>query len=135
MKNDKNETLILDSNPLGRFAGFYDLPGGRIEVDEFTTPLSDIIKREVIEEVGEINFILNPKPVAVGRHLTPASISKSGSDIRVLYLFFEAKYISGEITISHEHASFKWVDFSKENPKKFLTTGNLEGMEMYLSKD
>lgn len=134
IKNNKGEILLLKADSKGSFAGFYDLPGGRIDIDEFATPFSDIVKREIIEEVGDIEFALSSKPVAIGRHLIPASLSKIGSDIHVLYLFFEAKYLSGDISISSEHAGFKWADFSKEEPAKLLKSGNLEGIEMYLSK-
>lgn len=134
LKNEKNEILLLEANLEGSFANYYDLPGGRIDTDEFTTPFFDIIKREIIEEIGDINFTLNIKPVAVGRHLAPATITKKDHDIHVLYLFFEAQYINGEINISNEHINYKWVDFSKEEPAKFFKSGNLEGIEMYLSK-
>jgi len=134
IKNDNGEILLLNADPQGSFAGFYDLPGGRIDTDEFTTPFFDIIKREISEEVGDIKYSLSSKPVAVGRHLIPASMSKNGSDIHILYLFFEAKHISGEITISNEHIGFKWADLTKEEPAKLLKSGNLEGIEMYLAK-
>jgi len=84
--------------------------------------------------VGSIKFVLGPKPVAVGRHVIPASMSKNESDIHILYLFYEAKYINGEIGISNEHIGFKWVNFKKEEPAKLLKSGNLEGIKMYLSK-
>ena len=134
IKNENGEILLLNADPKGSFAGFYDFPGGRIDNDEFNTPFFDIIKREVLEEVGNIKFILSSKPVAVGRHLIPASMSKNDSDIHILYLFFEAKYLSGDINISNEHIGFKWADLSKEKPAKLLKSGNLEGIEMYLSK-
>jgi 8-oxo-dGTP pyrophosphatase MutT (NUDIX family) len=134
IKNEKGEILLLNADPKGSFAGFYDFPGGRIDTDEFTTPFADIIQREMSEEIGNIKFVLNSKPVAVGRHLIPASMSKNGSDIHILYLFFEAKYISGDINISNEHTGFKWADFSKEDPAKLLKSGNLAGIEMYLAQ-
>jgi 8-oxo-dGTP diphosphatase len=134
LKNDKGEILLLKANLEGSFAGYYDFPGGRIDTDEFSTPFSDIIKREIIEEVGNINFTLDTKPVAVGRHLAPAAITKKDHDIHVLYLFFEAQYINGEINISNEHIGYKWVDFSKNEPAKLLKSGNLEGLKMYLTK-
>jgi len=134
IKNARGEILLLNADPKGSFAGFYDFPGGRIDTNEFTTPFFDIIKREILEEIGNIKFVLSPKPVAIGRHLVPASMSKNGSDIRILYLFFEAKYMSGEIVISNEHTGFKWTNFSKEDPTKLLKSGNLEGVKMYLSE-
>jgi 8-oxo-dGTP diphosphatase len=133
LKNKKNEVLLLGSLPTGSFAGYYDLPGGRIDTDEFTTPFSGVIKREVNEEIGNVKFTLNPKPVGVGRHLLPAAHSATGSEIHILYLFFEAKYLKGEIKISPEHTGFKWVDLSKEKLSKLFKSGTLEGMKMYFS--
>lgn len=133
--NDKGEALLLKALPKDTYAGFYDLPGGRIDVGEFNTPLPDILKREVREEVGDIQYTLNPVPVAVGRHLIPANISSSGQDKHVLYLLYEGKYQSGEIKTSHEHTAYRWIDLKKEDPAKLLKSGNLEVLRMYLTRD
>lgn len=134
VKNNKGEILFLKAIPEGSYAGCYDLPGGRIETHEFATPLYDILQREIQEEIGDVKLIIRSKPVATGRHCIPASVTKKGYDIHVFYIFYEAKYISGKITISSEHTDFKWIDISKEKPKKFLISGILEGIQMYLSK-
>jgi 8-oxo-dGTP diphosphatase len=135
LKNSAGEILLLKArDDHGTYVGFYDLPGGRIDVGEFTTPLPDILRREIDEEIGEVKYKLNPKPVAVSRHLIPANISSLKRDVHVLYLLYEADYISGEITISHEHTGYKWVNLTKENPARYLKLGNLEGMQMYLVK-
>lgn len=134
IKNNKGEILFLKAIPEGSYAGCYDLPGGRINTDEFTTPYLDILKREIAEEIGSVKLTIHAKPVALGRHCVPASLSRKRKEIHVLYLFFEAKYISGKITISSEHTNFKWIDISKEKPKKFLISGILEGIQMYISK-
>ena len=47
LKNDVNEILALKAVDSGRFAGFYDLPGGRIDVDEFRTDFGEILAREI----------------------------------------------------------------------------------------
>lgn len=135
IKNDKDEILALGCPPYGSFAGFYDFPGGRVDVDEFSTPLTDIIKREIKEEIGDIEYELNSTPVSVGRHLLEARFSGLSKDIHVLYLFFEATYISGDIRISHEHSGYQWFDIGKNEPAKLFKSGNLEGIKMYLSKN
>ncbi len=35
LKNNKGEVLILKSLMGGSYEGFYDLPGGRINIDEY----------------------------------------------------------------------------------------------------
>ena len=134
LKNKRGEILALKAVPHGSYAGFYDLPGGRIDVDEFKTDLADIIAREVAEELGGVQFKLSSKVVAVGRHIIPSSLTKNGKDVHVLYLFFEAKYLGGEIKTSAEHTGFAWLDLKKIKPAKYFTSGILEGVRMYLNK-
>jgi 8-oxo-dGTP pyrophosphatase MutT (NUDIX family) len=135
LKNNKNEILALNGHPRGSFAGFYDLPGGRINEDEFTTSFIDIIQREAKEEIGDIKMIINSKPVAIGRHLIPASMTSEKEDLHVLYVFFEATLIEGEIKISSEHDGFKWIDIKKSQPAKLFKSGILDGINMYLGVD
>lgn len=71
LKNNRGEVLALKANRGGSYKGFYDLPGGRINIDEFETPLENIIKREVAEEIGNVKFKINLKPVALGRNENP----------------------------------------------------------------
>lgn len=86
------------------FEGDIDLPGGRIEVGEEETPLEDIIVREVKEELGQdVEFRLGP-PLFVNRVFRRV-------DKRLIFVVvFDAKYISGNITLSDEHKSYEWVD-------------------------
>lgn len=134
IKNDKDEILALGCPPDGSFAGFFDFPGGRVDKHEFTTPLTDIIKREIKEEIGDIKYKLNSKPVSVGRHLLKSKFSGLPEDVHVLYLFFEATYTGGDVSISHEHINYQWFDMKKNEPAKLFKSGNLEGINMYLSK-
>ncbi len=132
LRNAKGEVLFLEAQNRDTYAGYYDFPGGRINEDEFTVPLPEIVRREVREEIGDVEYELNPKPVAVGRHLIPADISKHKRDVHVLYLLYEGVYQGGDITISHEHQGYKWLDPRAIDLTKYLKSGNLEVMQMYL---
>jgi 8-oxo-dGTP pyrophosphatase MutT (NUDIX family) len=134
LKNSEGKILALKAVHNGSYAGFYDLPGGRIDTDEFKTDFSNIIAREVVEEIGNVEFQIQQNPVAVGRHLIPASMTSSGKDIHVLYLFFEAHYGGGELKISSEHAGYQWLDLAKIDPAEYFTSGILEGIRMYIGK-
>jgi len=134
LKNNKGETLILEAVLDGSLAGYYDLPGGRINTDEFGANFNEILKRETKEEIGDVGFQINPAIVAFGRHLIPSSISPSGKDVHVLYLFFEGEYINGDMKISNEHTDSKWVDLKKIELEKYFTSGILEGIQMYVEK-
>lgn len=135
LNNDKGETLILECENGGRFVGFHDLPGGRMEKDEFKISFEEIIKREITEELGEIEYKLTLKPVALGRMENPKRESPLGGPIHWLFIFFEAKYIGGDIKISEEHTGFKWKKLTKENVESLFLLANLEGAKMYLEAE
>jgi 8-oxo-dGTP pyrophosphatase MutT (NUDIX family) len=130
LKNSQGEILGLKSLDNGSYAGFYDLPGGRIDTDEFRIDFSKILDREIKEEIGDITYHINTTPVAVGRHLVPASMTSAKQDIHILYLFFEAEYIKGDLRISNEHLGYKWFNLQDEELTKYFTSGILEGIEM-----
>ncbi len=133
LKNDKGEVLILNAIRGGTFEGFYDLPGGRIDVDEFRIDFEDILKREINEELGEIKVDISSIPISIGRHLIPASLSSTGSEMHVLYLFFEGCYLSGDIKISEEHLGYKWVNLKEIVLDEYFNSGILEGMKRYVN--
>lgn len=135
IKNSAGQILGLEGAAGGTYDGFYDLPGGRIDVDEFQKPIEEILKREVSEELGDVEVFINQTPVAMGRHLilkhhTSAKIK----DIPVMYIFFEAEILSGEINVSNEHQSLKWIDLTEQEINKYFISGLLEGLKMYLLK-
>jgi len=132
LKNKEGEALILNGHPKGSCAYFYDLPGGRIDKDEFTVPLTEITRREVIEEIGNVEMTIDPKPVALGRHFVPASMASENTDLRILCVFFEAAFIGGDIVVSKEHDGFRWVNLAEIELEKFFVSGILEGIRMYL---
>jgi len=134
LTNQKGETLLFKCVENGSFAGFYELPGGRIDVDEFAAPLIDIVERELHEEVGEVQFDLHQQPVALGRHQIQPEFTEDKKATRVLYVFFEAELLSGEVVISDEHIGFEWVKLSGIELEKYFKSGILEGIKMYLGK-
>ncbi|MDD5750380.1 MAG: NUDIX hydrolase [Candidatus Pacebacteria bacterium] len=132
LKNDKGEILGLKAARGGSYEGFYDLPGGRIDFDEFTTPFEDIIRRELREEIGDVEFDLVLKPIGLGRNTNPNKESPLGGNVHIFNVFFEAVYKSGEIKISEEHKGLKWINLEKETLNQFFKFAILEGAIMYL---
>ncbi|MFH0780307.1 MAG: NUDIX domain-containing protein [Parcubacteria group bacterium] len=134
IKNDKNEILILKGLLSGSYAKFYDLPGGRIDDNEFNMPFDKILIREIGEEIGKVKIKLNMKPVALSRHMIPARLTASKKALRILHVFFEAKLLAGKIKISDEHLGYRWQKITKRNIKQYFCTGILEGVREYLKK-
>ena len=77
---------------------------------------------------------INSKPVAIGRHLIAAHLTRAARDLHVLYIFFEATLIGGDLKISDEDTGQTWLDLNTIDPKDYFTSGLLEGIEMYLSQ-
>lgn len=134
--NADGKLLALKAVDTGSIAGFYDLPGGRIDTEEFETPYVIILKREITEELGEnLDVEIRSTPVAVGRHLIPARLSRAGKDVRVLMVFFEAYYQGGDFMMSSEHKGMEWLNLKTINPEEYFTSGILQGVRMFLASD
>lgn len=134
LKNPIGQTLILKTPDDQDFCGLYDLPGGRIDMSEFLLSFAEVIDREIKEEVGDIAYRLDPRPVALGRHLIKAQYSSDKVDKQILYVFFAAEYQGGEIRISPEHCDYKWLDLSEIKLEDYFMSGILEGAKIYLNK-
>lgn len=127
LMNSKKEVLILKATDDSISAGYYDLPGGRINIDEFNSSFSIIVKREIAEELGNIQYTFCDNLVAASRNVN----TKTGN--RILHLFFKAEYLSGELKISEEHLGYKWIDLKAVELDKYFSLGILEGVKMYIS--
>lgn len=128
LRDSEGRVLAMKCVPQSSKAGYYEFPGGRIDEDEFRTPLTNVLARELAEELGPTaKFLIHPKPVAVGRHLLP----KTG--IHVLMLFFEVDFLGGEVAISDEHDGMTWLDLPAIQTEQYFTSGDREGIEMYLA--
>lgn len=96
----QNKYLVLqrslkdDSNP-----GKWDFPGGNIGEGE---DLNTALAREVFEEAGLTIKIIRP--------LKLKSFVSKKNCIAVVY---ETEYVSGDVKISDEHNTFKWVSFEE----------------------
>ena len=131
LKNDKGEILALKAVADSTLAGFYDFPGGRIGQSEFETDYTEIIRRELQEELGaNAKFEFNLKPVAFGRHHYFSK--RQNKEVRAFWLVFEGKYLGGEIKISPEHTGFAWLDFSNIKAEDYFVSAPLEAVKRYL---
>lgn len=125
LENTAGEFLVLGARDDGIFVGFHDLPGGRIGANELNKSWSEIIQRELREEIGEVNFQLNQQPLGMG-------VFTSSSGAPVLCLLFRAKYLGGVIEISSEHTSWQWLDLCKEKLEEIFLFGLLDAVKMAL---
>ncbi|MEK7659227.1 MAG: NUDIX hydrolase [Patescibacteria group bacterium] len=100
----KGDDFLFLTDSVGKH---FDLPGGRIDDIEHTTPLTEVIVREVGEELGEsIKYKLGKPVFQFRRHF-------ESKGLHIFLTVYEAEYLSGEIKLSAEHSNFQWI-----NPRK-----------------
>ena len=112
----------------------WDLPGGRIRKHEFETPLPDVIKRKMDEEVGgHVKYEVG-QPVVMMRHERVEQMSGDETDptIRIFAVGYEAELLEGEPRLGDHHVEKEWVDIKTFKPEEYFAGGWLKGVEEYL---
>jgi 8-oxo-dGTP pyrophosphatase MutT (NUDIX family) len=125
LKNNVGQILALESERKGELSGFYDLPGGRIDKKEIGFPFESSIDREVVEEIGDIQFIINSRPIFA------TTWQLANYPHPFIYIYYEGQYKSGDIKISNEHISYKWVDLNEQELKKHFTKWHYKALSEY----
>ena len=119
--------LILRDN-----FGDWDLPGGRIKKDEFDTPLEQVIKRKMSEELGDSITYTVGKSVVFMRH-ERVEHTEGNPTVRIFAVGYEATLESGEVQLSDRHPEILWVDPNNFKPENYFTGGWLKGVQEYLN--
>jgi 8-oxo-dGTP diphosphatase len=132
VKNKQGEILILKDPPDGMLYGNWDLPGGRIFCEEVEASFSEILDREIKEELGDkVNITVDSTVAAVGRqHWYPDPTT--GREEHRIWLFFEGEHQGGPIIISSEHERYQWVRLDEINMEEYFMGAALEGIREYL---
>lgn len=128
LKNDKNEMLLLKavSNNTD-WHDTWDIPGGRINVDEINLPFHEIVDREIKEEVGDIIYELRKDPVSLSMH------DQGSTTNGRFFILFEATYKSGEIKLCEEHSDHSWFKISTDTVKENFHESLRRLMENYIN--
>lgn len=92
--------LVMHNN--GVKADLWELPGGRMEFGETA---EETLKREIMEETG---LIVSPIKLLDTWNLNKVDRQITG----IIYL---CSIEEGEVTLSEEHDSFKWIKADKES--------------------
>lgn len=129
--NDKKQLLLLkDVN----HPKWWDVPGGRLNVQEYDIDLAEAVQREVDEELGaDIKLDISRKPAVLGRLRLFDPILQQPVYRRVFVVCYEAKYLGGEIKLSDEHTDYKWVDIDSFNPTDQFKPGLERAIRQWLT--
>ncbi len=129
LEDGKGNLLVLKD----RF-GDYDLPGGRLLLDEFSLPLEQVVARKMQEELGaEVMYSLG-KPVVHMRHERDEVLQSGKKEKRRIFAVgYTAEYDGGEITLGKNHERYEWVSLRTFRPAQYFTGGWLRGVQDYLA--
>lgn len=110
-------------------SGEGDLPGGRMNEDEFFGDWIESLQRELDEELGNsFKLRIDPEVRLVHKHRVNLG------NHPCIILGYDCEYLSGEIQISEEHDYFQWVDVRNYDPSVLFSEFMLEAMQKYLSR-
>ncbi|PJZ67023.1 NUDIX hydrolase [Leptospira wolffii] len=117
-----SELLILRD----RKSGFGDLPGGRMNEDEFYGDWLESLSRELKEEMGEdCKIKIHPKPILIHKHRV-----NDGNHPCVI-VAYHGEFLSGEIKLSDEHDYIAWVDAISYDPSQLFFEYMLDAIRLY----
>lgn len=123
----KDNSLLIMKDKFGE----WDLPGGRIKKDEFNTPLDQIIKRKMSEEIGNnVEYEIN-QPVVFFRHQRE-EVDLNREIVRIFAVGYEGVLKSGQVKMSDMFTEMKWVNLKTFKPEEYFKGGWLKGVQDYL---
>jgi ADP-ribose pyrophosphatase YjhB (NUDIX family) len=114
----RNELLVVRESA----TGLWELPGGRIDVGEEHVPQTEVLARELREELGE-GFRVAMGPLAA------TWIRRRPTDF-VFLVGRLCRHVDGEPSLSHEHDGAGWVD-ERSWRSLALAPGYPEGIEEF----
>ncbi|EPG74066.1 NUDIX domain protein [Leptospira fainei serovar Hurstbridge str. BUT 6] len=117
-----SELLILRD----RKSGYGDLPGGRMNEDEFYGDWQESLSRELAEEMGNrCEIKVHPRPLFVHKHRV------SEGNHPCVIIAYHAEFIGGEIMLSDEHDFISWVDAKTYDPRGLFFEYMLDAILLY----
>ncbi len=110
-------------------SGYGDLPGGRMDQNEFYEDWMKSIEREIREELGEdVSITVDQKPFLIHKHRV------NEGNHPCIILGYHAKLLKGNIRMSDEHDFMEWVNVKNYNPSPLFTEYMLEAVQVYLKE-
>ncbi len=121
----EDELLILRD----RKSGLGDLPGGRMNEDEFFEDWNLSIEREIEEELGpQVRIKVFPKPLFVHKHKV------NEGNFPCIIIAYHANFLGGEIILSDEHDYIAWKNVRTFEPNPLFTEYMLDAVNLYLKE-
>lgn len=111
--------------------GQWDIPGGRLLKSEFETPMEEVVKRKMSEELGSNFKYTLGKPVVFMRHERVEN-SPGNPTVRIFAVGYQATLDEGELQMSSHHTEMLWADPNSFKPEDYFSGGWLKGVQEYM---
>ncbi|EMO52836.1 NUDIX domain-containing protein [Leptospira noguchii] len=120
-----DELLILRD----RKSGLGDLPGGRMNDNEFFEDWGLSMQREIEEELGlQVQIRVSPKPLFIHKHRV------NEGNFPCIIIAYHADYLGGDIILSDEHDYIAWENVQTYEPSPLFTEYMLDAVNLYLKE-
>lgn len=102
----QNSLLLVQQSDERRL---WELPGGRFNIGEEFLKSEEVLRREILEELGPaIQYTVGP---VIHTFVVQFRYGLRKGDY-VFLVVFRCDFIGGEIQLSHEHESYKWISLN-----------------------
>lgn len=126
---DKAGRLLITRDKFGS----WDLPGGRLRPQDFKTPLAQVVKRKITEELGRsVKYKLGNPAVFMRHERMERRPTGRKAKRRIFAVGYKARYLGGNIRLGKNHFKHLWVERRGFKPAKYFAGGWLTGVREYL---
>lgn len=107
------------------YSDFWGLPGGRVEGSEIDQPVTECLRRELLEELG-LNIRFEIENVFDVTQFRVDAKNTLMPNLNLFLVFYQARFLGGEIVINEESTKREWLtaqsyrDYSFGNQQKVV---------------
>lgn len=110
---------------------YWDIPGGRIEASEIDQPVTECLRRELLEELGlNIRFDIETIFDVAKFRVQPSNQRAPG--LNLFLVFYRCRYRDGEIILNREATKYEWL--TKETYKYCRFGGQQRVVDQFVKK-
>ncbi len=112
--------------------GYVDFPGGRIDKSEVGLATTEVLHRELSEELGKtLEFSIQDIAFISKRQYNRGDVA-----INVLAIYYNTEYIRGDVVLSDEHAKYRWIKPTEllRESEKFMSQDEFVQFGQYISR-
>jgi len=93
-------------------------------MDDFETPLLEVVNRKMEEELGDqVKYVIQ-EPVVFMRHERDEIMPDGKREKRRIFAIgYDANYLSGNIISGQNHEKYEWVNISNFIPEDYFKGG------------